>query len=245
MSEPHEVAPGVFRFEDGLANWYAIDRDDGIVLVDSGWPRGFAELLDGLRALGRSPADVRALLLTHGHPDHLGGARRLEQEHGVPVYAHPDELERVRGQLPSTRSPTLVLDLWRPSALAFVASSIRRGILSPSWPAEPRPLDPTTLPALVPSLEMVAVPGHTEGHAAYHLRDRGVLFSGDALVTLSVLTGRRGPQLHPRAFQVDAERAVASLPALAAVDAELLLPGHGEPLGGPISAAVERALAPC
>src|SRR4051812_1109051 len=73
-ASPTEVAAGVHRFSDGLANWYAIEYDGGFVLVDSGWPRSTAVLAGGLRALGSEPGAVRALLLTHGHVDHMGGA---------------------------------------------------------------------------------------------------------------------------------------------------------------------------
>jgi glyoxylase-like metal-dependent hydrolase (beta-lactamase superfamily II) len=233
-----EVAPGVHRFSDAHANWYAIEDGPRLVLVDSGWPRSAPALVAGLAAIGRAPGDVAALALTHGHPDHLGSARWLEAEHGVTVHAHEDELERVRGRRPATRSPPLAGYLWRPLAIRFVATSIRRGVLSPGWPQRPVALDGGAGP-----LRAVPTPGHTEGHVAYHLPDRRVAFTGDALVTLDVLTGRRGPRLHPAPFQVDIGRAAESLPTLAALDADLVLPGHGEPHRGPIADAVEQALA--
>jgi glyoxylase-like metal-dependent hydrolase (beta-lactamase superfamily II) len=176
-----------------------------------------------------------AVALTHGHPDHLGSARWLEHEHGVPVHAHDEELERVRGHRPATRSPALAGYLWRARAIRFVATSIGRGVLSPRWPQRPRPLDGGLGP-----LRAVPTPGHTEGHVAYHLPDRRIVFTGDALVTLDVLTGRRGPRLHPAPLQVDIERAAEAPPALAALDADLVLPGHGDPHRGSI--AVDDAL---
>jgi glyoxylase-like metal-dependent hydrolase (beta-lactamase superfamily II) len=240
-ASPTEVAHGIHRFCDGLANWYAIEHESGIVLVDSGWPGSRDVLLRGLTAIGRGPDDVRALLLTHGHVDHLGSAAWLEGEQGAPIYAHADELERVRGRRPDTRSPKLVLDLWRPSALSFVAGAFRRGLREPRWPRDPRAVGDAPHGALPSALRVVETPGHTEGHAAYHLADRGIVFSGDALVTRSVLTGRRGPQLHPSAFTVDVDRARRSLEALAAVDGELILPGHGDPFKGSPAEAAARA----
>src|SRR5947209_7276204 len=205
-------------------------------MIDCGWPRGAPAVAPALAAIGLAVEDLRAVLLTHGHPDHLGAAALLEPE--APIHAHADELERVRGRRPATRSPTLLLELWRPHAIRFVASSIERGVLSPHWPTQPRPLEELgDAPAVVPT------PGHTEGHVAYHLPERGVVFTGDALVTLDVLTRARGPRLHPAPFQVDFERAVDTLPAIGSLDAELLLPGHGEPYRGSPAVAVDEALA--
>jgi glyoxylase-like metal-dependent hydrolase (beta-lactamase superfamily II) len=234
-----QVAPGVHRFTDALANWYAVEVEDGgVVLVDSGWPRGAEAVAAGLRAIGRAPDEVSAVLLTHAHPDHLGTAQWLHETHGADVYAHADELPRAYGKRPATRGIGLLAQLWRPHALRFVSGAMRHGVNSPRWATAARALPDGGVSGIRP----VPVPGHTEGHVAYHLPDRGVVFSGDSLVTLSVLTGRRGPQLHPKPFQVDAARAARSLPALAELDAEVLLPGHGEPQAGPPAAAVERAL---
>lgn len=76
---PAQVAPGVHRLGDHGVNFYLIEDDDGLVLIDAGLP-GHREQLSGLLAdLGRSLADVRAVLLTHGHLDHTGLAHTLQQ----------------------------------------------------------------------------------------------------------------------------------------------------------------------
>jgi glyoxylase-like metal-dependent hydrolase (beta-lactamase superfamily II) len=243
-TEPTEVAPGIHRFTDALANWYAIGADGGVVLVDCGWPRSTGALVAGLQAIGRTPADVAAVLLTHGHEDHLGTAAWLAEEHGVPVYAHRDELPRVRGERRPTWGAGLVRELWRPSAVRFVATCVRKGVSSPRWVNDPSVLPEAERAAVPAGARVIPVPGHTEGHVAYHLPDRGVVVCGDALVTLSVLTRRPGPQLHPSAFALDNEQAARSLPVLATLDADLLLPGHGEPYAGSPQRAVEEALEP-
>lgn len=88
---------------------------------------------------------------------------------------------------------------------------------------------------------IVASPGHTLGHCALHLADRDVLLAGDALVMLDPYTGRTGPRLVARAATVDSDRNLASLDALSATGAKLVLTGHGEPWPAGVEAAVAAA----
>ncbi len=77
MSRPAstQVAPGVHRLGDHVVNFYLIENPDGLVLVDAGTPAHLDQLHTLLAVLGHSAADIRAVLLTHGHADHTGLAR--------------------------------------------------------------------------------------------------------------------------------------------------------------------------
>ena len=88
----------------------------------------------------------------------------------------------------------------------------------------------------------IHTPGHTEGHAAFYMEDRGLLFTGDGLVTMNLKGGRRGPQLLAEVFHTDAEQARASLSLMKDLDTNLVLPGHGDPWSGQARAAVEKVL---
>ena len=88
----------------------------------------------------------------------------------------------------------------------------------------------------------VPTPGHTPGHTALHLPQHGAVLSGDALVTGHRTSRRSGPQLLPGMFHGDAARARSALGTLADLDADLLLPGHGDPHRGPLDRTVEQAL---
>jgi glyoxylase-like metal-dependent hydrolase (beta-lactamase superfamily II) len=90
---------------------------------------------------------------------------------------------------------------------------------------------------------VIASPGHTFGHCALHLADRGVLFTGDALVTRDPYTARRGPCLVARAATADTALSLKSLEALERTGAHTVLVGHGEPYAGGIEQAVARARA--
>jgi len=88
-------------------------------------------------------------------------------------------------------------------------------------------------------VRVLATPGHTGGHCSF-LVD-GVLVSGDALVTGHPTSTQRGPQLLHPVFNHDQRNCVRSLGALAMLETEVLIPGHGEVWRGPIRALAERA----
>src|SRR3954449_8170469 len=121
-----DVAPGVHRVHDCFTNWYLVEDDGGITIVDSGVPSSWDSLQGALRELGRPAADVKALVLTHAHFDHVGFAERARQELRIPVYVHDNDV-------PLTRHPWRY-DHERPCirflpprvrALPLVATSLR------------------------------------------------------------------------------------------------------------------------
>jgi glyoxylase-like metal-dependent hydrolase (beta-lactamase superfamily II) len=246
-----KVTDGVHRHADGLVNWYLVEDGDELLLVDAGWPSSWSRIVAAVEGLGRKPGDLRSVLLTHGHADHMGSAEKVRSEWGTPVHARDTEVDRVRGKAKGSSSfalvPGLLPHLWRPSAFGFVLHAARHGFMTPTWVKQVTPFaagevasGPLDLPGRPTP---VATPGHTAGHTSFVLPDRGVLLSGDALVTLDVLSRDRGPRLMPDAVTDDPAAARSSLDALAGLEAELLLPGHGQPWRGTPAEAVRLALA--
>jgi glyoxylase-like metal-dependent hydrolase (beta-lactamase superfamily II) len=237
------VADGVHRIEDAYTNWYLVEGEGGMTVVDTGVPTSWSSLLQALRTLGRGTDDVAAVVLTHAHFDHLGFAERARRELGVPVHVHENDV-------PLTRHPWRY-DHERPrsayfatqvQAMPIVASLVRnRAFFPPPVKAVSRYVD-GTLP--VPgSPEVVFCPGHTLGHCALHLPDRDVLLAGDAIVMLDPYTARRGPCIVAGAATADSERNLRTLDALAATGARTVLTGHGPPWTEGAEAAVARARA--
>ncbi|MGE5762960.1 MAG: MBL fold metallo-hydrolase [Mycobacterium leprae] len=230
------VADGVYRLGTSLVDFYLLVDDEGVTVVDAGFPRHWGQLDPALRAAGRRPEDVRAVVLTHAHVDHTGVAERLRAERGARVHVHGgDALGGVR------RFPPLFL-YWRPASWPLLVQGLRDGMLGTSRIGGFQLFDDgQTLP--VPGRpHVVHVPGHTPGSVALHLPDRGVLLTGDALVTLDPYTGARGPRVMLDGVNDDTEQARRSLARLAPLGADVLLPGHGEPWHGSPAEAVERAL---
>ncbi len=242
-----QVAPGVHRCADGLVSFYLVQDGGELLLVDTGWPSSWPSVVEAVERTGCRPADLRAVLLTHGHADHLGAAERVRREWSVPVQARAEEVDRVRGRGPGaspfTLVPGLLPHLWRPAAFGFVLHAARHGFLTPHWVQEVSPFDGGSVLDLPGRPRAVATPGHTAGHTSFLLEDRGVLLSGDALVTLDVLSRQRGPRLLPPALTDDPTAALTSLSALEGLPADVLLPGHGDPWRGPVADAVRAARA--
>jgi glyoxylase-like metal-dependent hydrolase (beta-lactamase superfamily II) len=239
-----DVAPGVHRIENAFTNWYIVEADAGLTIVDSGVPTSWESLVSAVSELGRGLADVRALVLTHAHFDHVGFAERARTELSIPVYVHENDVPLTqhpwRYDHERARAPYFAT---QPKALPIVATFLRhRAFWPPPIGAVVRYGDAGVLP--VPgSPAIVATPGHTLGHCALHLADRDVVLAGDAIVTLDPYTGRTGPRLVARAATVDSQRNRATLDALTATGARCVLTGHGEPWLDGIEAAVAAARA--
>jgi glyoxylase-like metal-dependent hydrolase (beta-lactamase superfamily II) len=218
------------------------DADD-VTLVDTGYPGDRAMLVEGLRRIGRSPADVSAVVLTHGHPDHLGNAEYLRSTYDVPVWVHTDEAANARGQrIEQVGVGTLLRLAWRPDVLLWSLDAVRlKGLqvdrLAAAHTFTGDPLDVAGHPVPVPT------PGHTSGHCAFHLPDRGVLLAGDALMTRHPVARGTGPRLLPDFFNVDTDQARESLDRIGGLPAAVVVPGHGPAFRGSPHQAVDLALA--
>lgn len=237
------VAPGIHRIEDSYTNWYLVEDGDRLTVVDSGVPTSWQSFHDALKQLGRRPADVEAVVLTHAHFDHLGFAEKARSELGVPVYVHENDV-------PLTRHPWRY-DHERPRswylatqvrALPMVAAFVRNRAWFPPPVKQVTRYENGSLP--VPGApRVVFCPGHTLGHCALHFPERDTLIAGDALVMLDPYTARRGPCLVARAATADSDRNMRSLDALVDTGAGTVLTGHGEPWTGGIEDAAARARA--
>jgi glyoxylase-like metal-dependent hydrolase (beta-lactamase superfamily II) len=242
-----EVAPGVHRLGDRIVNFYLIDQGDGLVLIDAGLPGHLAQLSGHLAAAGRSLADVRAVLLTHAHPDHTGLASRLSAAGAQIWVRQPDAAILTAGprsalRLAKPERPMLPYLLRRPAAIAAPLHLARQGAFTaPRVPAVRTFSTDQRLEDVPGRPQAIALAGHTQGSTAYLFADRGLLFTGDALVTEDGLTGHTGPGLVCRGFTHDGAAALAALDRLDDLDAAVLLPGHGQPFTGRPHAAAEQA----
>ena len=223
------VAPGIHQIRHGAVNCFIVVEGERVGLVDAGLPRTAPVLLEALAHLGRRPADVVGIVITHGHFDHVGFARWMHEEHQTPIHAHRADLELVAH--PYRHRPyrnRFLFAARHPGGWPHLASMTLGGALRVRGVSDVLPMAEGKLDWFPGRPELIHTPGHTDGQCVLHLADRSTVITGDALVTLDPYTGRRGPQIVAPAATNDPALAIRSLERIADTEAELVLTGHGE-----------------
>ncbi len=247
---PETVAAGVHRIplplpNDGLRaiNVYALEQDDGLVLIDAGWsiPESLAVLEQSLAGLGRRLDEVTDVYVTHIHRDHYTQAIDLRRLVGARVHLGAGErpglelLAELRTDVPVTS-----LDVLRGAGAGELAErmSLEYGEFDPSgWEWPDHWLAAGTVPLAHP-LRVIPTPGHTKGHVVYLDEGRGLLFSGDhVLPHITPSIGfELGDPLLPLGDYLDSLALMRTFPD------SRLLPAHG-PVAGSTHTRVEELLA--
>jgi glyoxylase-like metal-dependent hydrolase (beta-lactamase superfamily II) len=239
-----EVHRDVFFVQGRVANWCLVRDQAGVTLIDAAWPKDLPEVVRSLETIGSRPDDVRGIAITHAHRDHMGTSAEFRERHGIDTHCHVDEVELAQGRIhQGAGSKDLLPRIWRPSVFMVAMTAILRGGLRGAPPLESViTFEEGTRLDLPGHPLAIATPGHTSGHAAFHLPEAGVLVSGDALVSHDLRNGHVGPALIDDLYQHDPDQARTSLLHLEAVEASVILPGHGRAIHMTPEKAVERAL---
>jgi hydroxyacylglutathione hydrolase len=169
----------VYTLFTGIANTYIVENSRGVIVVDAGMPRQARRIVNKLRALGYSPADLRLILLTHGHIDHAGSAVALKRLTSAPIAMH-----RADARLTATRD--LKIPPGRSGAIDAAGSVLRAfGWAVPLETFTPDIWldDSMSLRDFGFDARVVYTPGHTAGSVSLAFDD-GTFFVGDALLNV-------------------------------------------------------------
>ena len=228
-----KVAEGIWGLTDLLVNVYVIENkeNNSWVLVDAGLKSTYPKIKRMVAELFGEDARPEAILLTHGHFDHVGSLDKLLTDWNVPVYAHELELPYLKGK----------------SAYPPADSSVGGGLMSllaDFYSAEPIDLGNAVhaLPAaglpFLPDWDYIHTPGHTAGHVSFWREKDKVLVVGDAFVTtkqesaISILLQKKIISGPPKYFTSNWLKAEDSVDQLAALLPEVVATGHGKPMYG-------------
>ncbi len=236
---PREVIPGAWRIELplpwllGTINIFLLRTDDGYLLIDCGMDtEACAAALDAaFLDLGVAWTDVRRILLTHVHPDHIGMAPRLLKLTGAELLMHADDLEFLHEMSDSGRRGARVQ---RTLALAGVPVEMRRDDASAvEIERNFHRLSPDRLlkcgdvfDTACGPLEVICTPGHSPGHVCLYASRHKALFSGDHMLE------RITPNINWHPGKDALGDFLDSLEKVAGIDIELVLPSHGSPFPG-------------
>jgi len=242
----HEVLPGLGYQRLAIVNVaYHGTRGAGDrwVLIDAGVTGAAGMILHAVEHLFGKGSRPAAIVLTHGHFDHVGALAELAERWEVPVYAHELELPYLDGRA-SYPPPD-------PTVGGGLMSALSR--FYPRGPIDvSRWLDVLPADGAVPSMpgwRWIHTPGHTPGHISLWRESDRTLIAGDAFITTAqesayaVATQR--PELHgpPMYYTQDWVQAKESVERLAALEPELVITGHGRAMQGPALRAALHALA--
>ncbi|WP_369387569.1 MBL fold metallo-hydrolase [Streptomyces sp. CG1] len=218
----------LLRFPVGQA--YLWRDDDALTLIDAGTIGAGRVIADAVTALGYTPGDVRRIVLTHFHEDHVGGAGEFAALSGAEVLAHDLDAPFIRGERPG---PPARFEDWELPIHAAAVKLLPEG--TPVPPASVTAVSDGDVLDLGGGARVVHVPGHTDGSIALFLPAHRVLFTGDT-VAASLTDGT----VIPGVFNLDRRQLLASLGRLAELDADVACFGHGDAVVGGAAAELRK-----
>ncbi len=229
-----EVLPDLYQHTIQIVNivLYGEPHKKEFVLVDAGMPKSAKEIITATEERFGTNSRPKAIILTHGHFDHVGAIIDLIEHWGIPVYAHSLEL------------PYLTDIKNYPKADPAVNGGLLAKV-SPIYPNEAINLGDNVeaLPSdgsipFMPGFRWIHTPGHTPGHISLFREEDRALIVGDAFVTVKqeslykVLLQKKEISGPPRYFTTDWQAAWDSVKKLEALKPSVAITGHGLPMAG-------------
>ncbi len=206
-----EIVPNVFTFTGLMVGRvYLITQGDGLTLIDASIPPAGSKILAQLKAAGHSLEDVNRILITHAHPDHVGGIVEIQKATGAKLMVPEGEVSTIQGEHPIPSAPT-----------RFTPPET----ILENMTADATMADGDILEDVYDGLHCVSTPGHAPGHMAYWQPQTRVLFCGDAIFNMPIKM-----RLPYQFLTVDMAKNIRSIGKIAKLEPEVICFGHGKPV---------------
>ncbi len=215
----------------GMANAGLLELSQGgLALIDSGGPGSKAKLEQQLSSKGWKLSDIKHILITHAHYDHVGDLEIIADAAGAVVWAHIKEARVIRGlEMPQMQPVRTLSLLWQ--IIVKQVKPPQKGIVHRELQND------TNLETIMPGLRAVTLPGHAPGQLGYYYEPQKILFGGDVCINI---LGLRQPIL---AFSADLQELRRSIRKAANLEPNTLVIGHGQPIIGVAAGALETLAA--
>jgi glyoxylase-like metal-dependent hydrolase (beta-lactamase superfamily II) len=209
-----QIIENVHHIPDVACNTYLIVEADGLTLIDAGLPGSTGKILGFISSLGRSPRDLKRILITHSDWDHVGSLRPLHKASGARTYASRLEALAMAEGRPSRPTKT-------PSSTPLLRRLKRFFFRPPRFQVDEILVDAQVL-HILGGLKVIDTPGHCPGHISLFAASKGILFCGDSMVTEeNKILGSRP------IYTWDAALAQEAVKKQAGLGARILCSGHG------------------
>lgn len=231
-SSVEDVTPDLARLRFLFVNMYLYGTADKWVLIDAGLKGSAGDIVDAAEARFGKGTKPEAIILTHGHFDHVGAFPALFEHWDVPIYAHRLEVSFITGQKDYLEPDPTV----GKGAMAMMSFSYPHK--ATDWGDRVNPIpDDGTLP-FMPGWRWIHVPGHTDGQVAFFREEDRLLIAGDAFVTTQqeslyeVMRQKEGIHGPPAYFTPAWVTARQSVEKLFALNPDIAATGHGPIMRG-------------
>jgi glyoxylase-like metal-dependent hydrolase (beta-lactamase superfamily II) len=227
-----QIIEKVYKFTfAGFLNAFLIDNGSELILIDTGLSaKSIEHISKELSEHGKSLNDIKHILITHAHLDHVGGLIAIQNQTAAKTYAHHQEAPIIRGEKPMPVAKRSDL-----GGLSWLMSFVIKSGLNKPAQVDVEVNDGTELDDILPGLRVVGLLGHTYGHVGYWWSKHNILFAGDVMIHLP--WGLRMPFA---AVTPDWEMAKEAVHKVAAMNIDTLCLSHGRPIIGKASEKINE-----
>jgi glyoxylase-like metal-dependent hydrolase (beta-lactamase superfamily II) len=224
-----EIVPQLYSVPGALVGRvYLITGDDGLTLIDTAVAPAAKRILSAVEKAGYKPSDIKRVLITHAHPDHIGGLHGIVAATGAEIWCGAVEKDVIEGRIPV---PAVKREDLRGLAKLFKPP---KTMIKPGLKVARVLNDGDVLPVLG-GLTVVSTPGHAPDHLSFWSPQHKLVITGDVVFhLLNRLT------LPFAFFTVDMALNKQSLCKLIALNPEIACFGHGEPIMHGAAAALSQ-----